>query len=241
TTVTNTGPSIATGDLGVSPGSAVTGFPPGTVLGGIHTADSTASLAQDALTTAYNAAASATPSADVAGDLGGLTLSAGVYNASSSIGITGTLTLDGTADDVFVFQIGSVLATATSSSVVLLGGVQACNVFWQVGSSAVLGVDSSFSGTVMALTSVTVATGAIVSGRVLARNGAVTLDDNTITRPASCERAGGGTDEPATPVEDDSDSLAATGVNPMIPAFGALLLVVFGMVAMVRERRRLAR
>ena len=90
TTVTNTGPSIATGDLGVSPGSAVTGFPPGTVLGGIHTADSTASLAQDALGTAYDAAASAPPTANIAGDVGGLTLTAGVYNASSSIGITGT-------------------------------------------------------------------------------------------------------------------------------------------------------
>jgi Ice-binding-like len=186
-TVTNTGPSVITGDLGVSPGSAVTGFPPGTVFGTIHAADAAAAQAQVDLTAAYNDAAGRTPATALPGDIGGLTLTPGVYNASSSLGITGTVTLDGQGDPnaVFIIQVGSALTTASGSVVNLINGAQACNVFWQVGSSATLGTGSTFSGNILALTSITATTGANVNGRLLARNGAVTLDTNVVSR-ADC-------------------------------------------------------
>jgi Ice-binding-like len=186
-TVTNTGPSVITGDLGVSPGSAVTGFPPGTVFGTIHAADAVAAQAQVDLTAAYNDAAGRTPATALPGDIGGLTLTPGVYNASSSLGITGTVTLDGQGDPnaVFIIQVGSALTTASGSVVNLINGAQACNVFWQVGSSATLGTGSTFSGNILALTSITATTGANVNGRLLARNGAVTLDTNVVSR-ADC-------------------------------------------------------
>jgi hypothetical protein len=183
-TVTNTGPSVISGSLGLSPGSAVTGFPPGRVQGGSqYVADGAALQAKNDLTTGYNDAAGRTPATVVSSDLGGQTLVAGVYQASSSMGLTGTVTLNGNASAVFIFQAGSTLTTASNSTVKLIGGAQACNVFWQVGSSATLGTDTTFVGSVMALTSATVQTGTTVDGRILARNGAVTLDDNTITVP----------------------------------------------------------
>jgi hypothetical protein len=189
-TVTNTGPTIISGDLGVSPGSAVTGFPPGVVSGSVHAADATAAQAQTDLTAAYNDAAGRTATDTVSGDIGGQTLSPGVYSASSSLGITGTLTLDGGGDPnaVFIFQIGSTLTTASSSVVNLVNGAQACNVFWQVGSSATLGTNSTFSGNILALTSITVTTGTTIFGRALARNGSVTLDSNVIAK-ADCAAA----------------------------------------------------
>jgi uncharacterized repeat protein (TIGR01451 family) len=180
-TVTNTGPSIITGDLGVSPGSAVTGFPPGTVTGGtIDEAD--APSAQTAATTAYGILAGQTPCTTISGDLGGMTLTPGVYCSASTIGLTGTLTLDagGNPNAVWVFQIGSALTTASNSSVVMSGGGQPCNVFWQVGSSATLGADSTFIGNILALVSITLTTGANMSGRALAQTGAVTLDTNAV-------------------------------------------------------------
>ena len=184
-TVTNTGSSIITGDLGVSPGSAVTGFPPGLVTGGtIHAADAVALAAQNAVVTAYNDLASQACTQDLTGqDLGGKTLTAGVYCFSSSAQLTGTLTLNaqGNANAVFIFKIGSTLTTATGSSVVVTNGGSPCNVFWQVGSSATLGTATSFAGNVLASTSITLTTGASVMGRILARNGAVTLDTNTVT------------------------------------------------------------
>lgn len=186
TTITNTGASTISGDIGVSPGAAITQFPPGKVINGTqHAADAVALQAQKDLTTGYNSAASRTPASAVPVDLGGKTLTAGVYKASSALGLTGTVTLNAAGDPnaVFVFQAPSTLITASSSNVALTGGAQACNVFWQVGSSATLGTNSTFVGTVMALTSATVQTGATVAGRVLARNGQVSLDDNTITRP----------------------------------------------------------
>jgi hypothetical protein len=188
-TVTNTGPSIINGDLGVSPGSAVTGFPPGIVNGTIHAADATAAQAQADLTVAYNNAAGQACDTNLTGqDLGGLTLVAGVYCFDSSAGLTGALTLNGQgqAGARFIFQIGSQLTTASSSSVNLIKGVRPCNVFWQIGSSATLGTATSFVGNIMALTSVTMTTGATLRGRALAQNGAVTLDTNTITR-ATCD------------------------------------------------------
>jgi hypothetical protein len=186
-TVTNTGSSTIAGDVGVSPGSAIVGFPPGLVTAGTqHAADAVALQAQTDLTTAYNDAAGRTPFSVVSSDLGGQILDAGVYQASSAdpgLGLTGTVTLDGqnNPDAVFVLQARSTLITASNSTVALIDGAQSCNVFWQVGSSATLGTDSTFVGTIMALTSATLDTGASVEGRVLARNGAVTLDDNVIT------------------------------------------------------------
>lgn len=183
-TVTNTGPSVLTGDLGVSPGAAIVGFPPGLVIGATHAADAVASQAQGALTAAYNDAAGRTPITSVPADIGGLTLTAGVYNSASAMGLTGDVTLDAEGDPgaVFIFQAGSTLITASGSRVLLVNGASPCNVFWQVGSSATLGTATAFNGNVMALTSITATTGATVNGRLLARNGAVTLDTNVVTR-----------------------------------------------------------
>ena len=186
-TVTNTGPSVINGDLGVSPGTAITGFPPGLVNGTVSAANAVAGQAQSDLTTAYNDAAGRTPAVLVPGDLGGLFLTPGVYKRSSSLLLTGDATLDaqGNADAVFIFQIGSTLTTASNSRVLLTGGAQACNVFWQVGSSATLGTNTTFRGTILALQSITVTTRTDIVGRALARTAAVTLDTNTITR-ATC-------------------------------------------------------
>jgi hypothetical protein len=182
--VTNTGPSVLNGDLGVSPGSAISGFPPGIVNGAVHATDGVAGQAKNDLVTAYNDAAGRTPATTVSGDLGGRTFTAGVRKSASSMGLTGALTLDGEGDPnaVFIFQIGSALTTATDSSVRFVNGAQPCNVYWQVGSDATLGTRTAFAGTIMALTSVSLNDAATVNGRLLARNGAVTLINNTITR-----------------------------------------------------------
>ncbi len=183
-TVTNTGPTNVTGDLGVSPGSAVTGFPPGLVSGGTtHAADAVALQAQTDLTAAYTDLASRACDFDSSNvDLAGRTLVAGVYCFSSSALLSGELVLDaqGTPGAVFIFQIASTLTTASSASIRMINGGQPCNVFWQVGSSATIGTGTAFLGSILALTSIDLATGATVSGRVLARNGAVTLDSNSI-------------------------------------------------------------
>jgi type VI secretion system secreted protein VgrG len=187
TTVTNTGATTVSGDLGVSPGSAVTGFPPGTVTNGtVHAADAVAAGAQADLTTAYNDAAGRTPATVVPTDLGGQTLVSGIYStAAGTVGLTGTVTLDAQNDPnaVFIFQAASTLITASSSTVSLINGAQACNVFWQVGSSATLGTGTTFAGNILALTSISLQATVTVSGRLLARNGAVTLIADTITRP----------------------------------------------------------
>lgn len=185
-TVTNTGPTVITGDLGVWPGIAITGFPPGVVTDGtIHMGDAVAQQAQEDVTTAYNMLASMAPTQDLTGmDLGGMTLLPGVYFFASSAFLTGTLTLDGLGDPdaLFVFQMGSTLITASNSSVVMQNMADACDVYWQVGSSATLGTDTAFMGNILALTSITMNTRAtLIEGRALARNGAVTMDSNTIT------------------------------------------------------------
>ncbi len=190
TTVTNTGPSWITGLLGVSPGSAVTGFPPGTS-GVQHKADSVASIAQTDLTAAYtNAAAQPCPPAnDKTGlDLGTLPapLVPGVYCQTTAPTMTGTLTLNGSG--VYIFQIlpATTLTTGPGASVVLIGGAQPCQVFWVVGSSATLATTTTFVGTIMALQSIAMQTRATLNGRALARNGAVTLDTNRIIQAAGC-------------------------------------------------------
>lgn len=185
-TITNTGSSVVNGDLGLSPGTSVTGFPPGTVNGTQNVANAISSQAQTDLTVAYNNAAGQTPASTVPTELGGTTKTAGTYDsATGTFGITGDLTLDAQGDPnaVFIFKTASTLITAGASNISLANGAQACNVFWQVGSSATLGASSSFKGNILAMTSATLTTGANVEGRVLARNGAVTLDTNTITKP----------------------------------------------------------
>jgi hypothetical protein len=185
-TVTNTGQTTVTGDLGVSPGTAVTGFPPGTITGAKH-ADAVAAQAEADLTTAYNDAAGRTLCPiGVAGNLGGQTLSPGLYKSTSSLEVSsGDLTLDakGNSGAVWIFQMATTLTTTTGRQVVLAGGAQAKNIFWQVGSSATLGTTSTFNGTIMADQAITMAAGATLNGRVLAHTAAVTLDSNMIVRP----------------------------------------------------------
>lgn len=190
-TVTNTGPSVIDGgDVGVSPGTAITGFPPGIVLPPFtfHAGNAVALQAQNDLTAAFNEAAGLAPTQDLTGqDLGGLVLTPGVFSFSSSAQLTGTLTLDAQGDPnaQFVFQIGSTLTTASNSSIMTInngGALPGCNTFFQVGSSATLGTGTDFQGNILALTSITLNTGAdILNGSALARNGAVTLDSNNIT------------------------------------------------------------
>ncbi|MEU7063922.1 ice-binding family protein [Streptomyces sp. NPDC053429] len=195
--ITNTGPSVVTGDLGVSPGTAISGFPPGIVNGTVHSGpvDPVGLQAKSDLVVAYNNAAGQASDAALPPDAGGLTLVPGVYTASSTLGLTGTLTLDAQGDSsaVWVFQVGSGLTTASSSRVSLINGASPCNVFWQIGSSATLGTDTEFVGTIMALTSISLTTGADIDGRALARNGAVTMDTNVINRGSCAAGTTGGT------------------------------------------------
>jgi hypothetical protein len=188
--VTNVGPTIVTGDVGVWPAASVVGFPPGTLTGTVHLGDSVAMTAQGDLTTAYGAAAGAAGGAVLTPDIGGETLPAGVYkttSASPTLGITGNLTLDGGGDpnSVWIFQVVSSLTTAAGNShVILINSADAHNVFWQIGSSATLGTNTIFQGTIMAQASITLTTGATLDGRALARTGAVTLDSNPVNVPA---------------------------------------------------------
>ena len=186
-TVTNTGSTMVTGDLGVSPGTSVTGFPPGVLVGTMHAGDVGAASGIADLTTAYNDAAGRTLCAvSVAGDLGGRTLTPGLYKSTSSLEITtGNLTFDarGDSDAVFILQTASTLTTASASRVILAGGAQAKNITWQIGSSAALGTTSAFAGTILADQAISLATGATLNGRALARIAVVSLDGNTIVRP----------------------------------------------------------
>ena len=185
-TVTSTGNTVVNGDLGLYSGTSITGFGPGIVNGTIHDTDAVAQQAQADALTAYNILAGETVSQNgnlTGEDLGGLTLTAGVYKFDSSAELTGTLTLSGNGP--FVFQIGSTLTTASASSVLLINGAQADNVFWQVGSSATLGTTTAFDGTILALASISLDDGASIVGRALALTGAVTMIDNNITVPTA--------------------------------------------------------
>ena len=185
TTITNTGATTVSGNVGVSPGTAVTGFPPGQIVNGaIHGGDPAAVAAQADLAVAYNNAAAQPVTASAGPDLGGLTLTPGVYNSpGGTFGNSATLTLDAQGDPnaVFIFQAVTTLITGALSNMQLVNGARASNVFWVVGSSATLGANSTLQGNILAFTSVTVSAGAVVDGRVLARGGAVTLDTNTVT------------------------------------------------------------
>jgi len=213
-TVTNTGATTVAGDLGVDPGLAVTGFPPGLVTAGtIHAGDGVSLQAQSDVTTAYITLASEVPTQDLTGqDLGGLTLTPGVYRFSSSAQLTGALTLDAQDDPlaVFVFQIGSTLTTASNSSVLVVNGAGDCSIYWQVGSSATLGTTTAFRGNILALTSITLATGATVSGRVLARNAAVTMDTNDVSTSLCGSGSGSGSGSDAG---TDSGSGSDAGID----------------------------
>ena len=183
--ISNTGPTTVSGDIGTFPTTSISGLGSMTVGGANHAGDAVTQQAKTDLITAYDVAAGEGPTNPVTGDLGGRTLLPGVYNSASSMGLTGALTLNAQGDpnSVFVFQMGSSLTSASGSQVNLINGAQACNVYWQVGSSATLGTGSTFIGTILALTSITVTTGTTVVGRVLARNGAITLDTNSISTP----------------------------------------------------------
>jgi Flp pilus assembly protein TadG len=230
--VTNTNtPTIVNGNLGVSPGSAVTGFPPGIVTGGtIHAADAVAAQAQSDLTTTYVNLANQACNTDLTGqDLGGKTLTPGVYCFSTSAQLTGTLSLDaqGNPNAVFIFKIGSTLTTASASSVLLINGGSSCGVFWQVGSSATLGTGTALLGSIVALTSITLNTGASVSGRALARNGAVTLDDSHVT---VCSGGPGGPGPIFPPFSAAIPTLSEWGILVLTG-----LLILCGWAAMRRR------
>ena len=187
--VTNTEPSVLNGDLGVSPEGALTGFGlPAVVNGATHENDAVAAQAQADLTTAYDVAAEqeVAPANDLTGtDLGNRKLSPGAYRYTSDALLTGALTLDAEGDPnaQFVFLITSALTTESASSVLLVNGASPCNVYWQVGSSAFLGTTTAFQGSLMALTSISLKDGATVVGRMLARNGQVSLINNVLSTP----------------------------------------------------------
>ncbi len=251
--ITNTGTTTLSGtwgaDIGSSPTGTFTGDTSVTTSGTKFTAvNATTTSAKDDLVLGYDDAAGRTPTADVSADLGGQTLTPGVYNSESSMGITGALTLDGLDDPnaVFIFQAGSTLTTASNSSVSLINGAQACNVFWQVGSSATFGTNSDFVGHVMALTSITANTGAGFNGQLLARNGAVTLDGNTIVNDACAAVVPTETPTPTetvtpTPTQttDNGGTLPNTDTtNWATPLLVGLAAVLAGTAVLWTRRRR---
>ena len=267
-TITNTGPTTiggtAGGDVGLAPGTAFTGSASVTMSGVQHLADTVAVDAKTALVAAYDDAAGRTPVTSVATELGGTTLTPGVYG-NPTLGITGTLTLDAQGDPnaVFIFQTASTLITASSSSVNMINGAQACNVYWQVGSSATFGTSTSFIGHVFALTSITANTGATFRGQLLARNGAVTLDTNTITNdacaavvpsatPSASASASASASESASPSASASESASPTPVETtetggelpntetpwnLIGLVGAAILLIGSLIWVFRKPR----
>jgi hypothetical protein len=229
--VTNTGPTLVRGDVGVWPAGAITGFPPGMVIGTFHAADAFAQQAQTDLTAAYNDAASRPCPAlnDLTGLVLGsggtvLTLVPGVYCFSSTAQLTGNLVLNGAG--VYIFQVGSGLTTASGSSITLSNGAEACGVWFQVTSSATLGTTTSMVGNLLALSSITLNTGASLNGRALARNGSVTLDSNNVT---ACSGGPGPGVQP--PIFFNIPSLSSAGV--------AVLGVALAAVAFLALRKTL--
>lgn len=233
-TVTNTGATLVTGSVGVSPGSAITGFPPGMIVPGsgfFHSATAVAGQAQADLTTAYTDASTRPCGTAIAGgNLGGLTLTPGVYCAGA-LNLTGILTLNGPG--VYIFQSGSTFITASGSSVALINGAQACGVTYQVTSSATLGTGSSIAGNILALTSITLDTGASLDGRSLARNGAVTLDTNRVT---ACSGGPGPAVPPLMPVAPPP---AGPQAVPTLSEWAmiVLALLMVGTAFAIRKRR----
>ncbi len=241
--ITNTGATVITGNVGIHPAASVTGFPPGIVNGTIHMATAVALQAKTDLVTAYNDAAARIPSAAVTGGLlGGQTLVGGVYNSDGAIfDLTGTLTLNGQNDpsSVWIFQASSSVVTASSSNITFINGGSPCNVFWQVTSSATLGSGSTFVGTIMALTSITMGDDVTVNGRALARDGNVTLINDTISN-GMCITVPVPTAVPFLPntaAADDEDYVLPW---PVIAVSGALVLtgVIYTLMPATAGRRR---
>jgi hypothetical protein len=240
--ITNTGPTALHGDIGTFPTTSISGPNAPTVSGTNHGGDAVTQRAKTDLVTAYNAAAGEGPTSPITDDLTGKRLTRGVYNSASSIGLTGALTLDaeGDANAVFVFQAGSTLTTGSGSQVNLLNGARSCNVFWKVGSSATLGTNSKLVGTVLALQSITLTTGAQVVGRALARNGAVTLDTNTIIRPTACTASSPSQvpNVPAGPVAAGDGSTSGGGNGGLGLLTGVLVFAGLGGATVLAARRR---
>ncbi|MEO5921891.1 MAG: ice-binding family protein [Pseudolysinimonas sp.] len=256
--LTNTGPSTINGDVGISPASSLVGFggaPLATVNGVQHAGDAVALQAQSDLTTAYLQAANM-PSVPVATQLGGTSPVPGAYTDAplgGGLNLTGTITLDGggSYDSVWVFQSTSDLITAGVVS--LINGAQACNVYWQVTSSATLGPGTSFAGTILALTSITVDNAITVEGRLLARNGTVTLINDTINRPDTCLTGpvaggggpvggggilpGGGGPGAGAPGAGALGLLALSGSESWTTGLWAAMLIALGVTAVAIGRR----
>ncbi len=242
-TVTNTGPSIISGDVGVTAGSGITGFPPGVITGsyGLHSNTAAAIAAKSDLLIAYGDAESRLPDS-MYSDLSGLTLTTGVYSADDSqeLSISGTLPLildgEGNPDAVWIFQAQTTLITASSSTVVLINEASPCNVFWQVGSSATLGTGSTMVGTVMALQLIAANTGANVEGRLLALNDAVTLDDTTVD---ASECAGAAAQGGTRPIPaDTAPELAETGADVGLPLIAIVALIGGGAALLMTSGRK---
>ncbi|MCJ1251269.1 hypothetical protein MMC30_008500 [Trapelia coarctata] len=210
-TITSTGLTIANGDIGVSPGSSVTGFPPGVFTGTEHLGDPVAAAAEADAGTAYGQAAALPCGTVLSGqDLGGMTLFPGVYCFSTSAALNGILTLDAQGDPnaIFVFQIGTTLTAGTAAQVLLINGAQACAVTWQVGSSATLNIGTMFAGNIIAQASVSVLSNVATQGGLYALSGAVTLIDDQISAVGSC--GGGGGSSSSSLSSTSSSSVSST-------------------------------
>jgi hypothetical protein len=218
--VTNAGTTTVNGDLGTYPTTSIADNGVLIVTGTNHGGDDVTAQAKTDLINAYDVAAGEGPTSPISADLGGQELVSGVYNSASTLLLTGTLTLNGAGNpqSVFVFQAGSSLTTGPSSRVRLINGAQACHVYWQVGSDAALDTGTRFVGTLIALTSITVATGATVDGRLLARDGDVTLDTNVISKPNCAEAPAAPTPTPETTAEAATTVAATTAATTTAPA-----------------------